>query len=128
MAKIYTLNKAEKLKSRAVIERLFNREGKSFALFPLRVIWLETPLDTEIPVQVAFSVPKKRFKKAVERNRIKRLMREAYRLNKPKFHASLLAQDKQGAVMFLFTGTEIPDFEALSEKMQQILKRLRRIL
>lgn len=123
-----TFNKSERLKSRKIIERIFNREGKSFSNYPLRVTWLETPLDTTFPVQITFSVSKKKFKKAVHRNRIKRLMREAYRLNKTKFYASLSAQEKQGAIIIIYTANEELPFHEIESKMKQALKRLRRIV
>lgn len=126
--KEYTFKKSERLKSRKIIERIFNREGKSFANFPLRVILLETPLNTEFPAQVTFSVSKRKFKKAVQRNRIKRLMREAYRLNKPKFYESLKAQDKQVAIMFIYLANEELPYKEIEVKMKQSLKRLRRIV
>ncbi len=124
--KKYTFKKSERLKSQKVITRIFNREGKSFSVFPIRVIWLETPIDSVFPAQATFSVSKKKFKKAVDRNRIKRLMREAYRLNKSKFYESLIAQEKHGAIMFIYLANEILDFETLESKMKQTLKRLRR--
>lgn len=124
----YTFKKSERLKSRKIIDRIFNREGKSFSTFPFRVVWLETPLNSEFPAQATFSVSKKKFKKAVHRNRIKRLMREAYRLNKPKFYASLMAQEKQGAIMFIYVANEERPFEEMNTKMKQALKRLRRIV
>jgi ribonuclease P protein component len=123
-----TFTKTERLKSHSIIQRIFKREGQSFAVYPIRVIWLETPLETAFPVQVAFSVPKRQFKKAVDRNRIKRLMREAYRLNKSKFYASVAAQEKQIAVLFIYTNKEIMTYDNVSEAMQKVLKRLRRSL
>jgi ribonuclease P protein component len=123
-----TFNKSERLKSRKIIERIFNREGKSFSHYPLRVIWLETPLDTTFPVQITFSVSKKKFKKAVHRNRIKRLMREAYRLNKAKLYASLAAQEKQGAIIIIYAANDELPFQEIESKMKQALKRLRRIV
>ncbi|MGB1120946.1 MAG: ribonuclease P protein component [Saprospiraceae bacterium] len=126
--KKYTFKKSERLKSRKIIERIFNREGQSFATYPILTIWLETPLNTDFPAQVTFSVSKKKFKKAVQRNRIKRLMREAYRLNKPKFYESLQVKEKQVAVIFVYIAKEELAFEVVEAKMKQSLKRLRRNL
>ena len=122
----YTFKKAERLKSRKIIERIFNREGHSLVTFPILTVWLETSLNSNFPAQATFSVSKKKFKKAVQRNRIKRLMREAYRLNKSKFYESLSSKEKQVAVMFVYIAKEEVTFEEIESKMKQGLKRLRR--
>ncbi len=126
--KKYTFKKSERLKSRKIIERLFNREGQSFATYPILTVWLETALGSDFPAQVTFSVSKRKFKKAVQRNRIKRLMREAYRLNKPKFYDSLISKNKQVAVIFVYIAREELDFLEIESKMKQSLKCLRRNL
>ena len=77
----YSYSKKEKLKSKKTIELLF-KEGDSVSDFPLRLVWLETSFDDGSQIKTAVSVSKKHFKTAVDRNRVKRLMREAYRLNK----------------------------------------------
>jgi ribonuclease P protein component len=77
-----TLKKQERLKSSKLIDRLF-KDGKSFGIYPLRLVWLETDLpQAGVWVQTGFTVPKRRFAKATARNRIKRKVREAYRLKK----------------------------------------------
>ncbi len=119
----YTFKKDEKLKSRKTIEQLF-KEGKSFSNFPFRVLWKFTE-DAKAPIQTGFAVSSKHFKKAVDRNRIKRLMREAYRLQKNELQ-SLLTQ-KQLAVFIIYVGNELPDYDFIFEKTDHVLTRLIKI-
>ena len=77
----YTLGKEERLKSRKLIDQLF-KEGKSFSSFPFRVVWKYLPSASDSFLKAGFTVSTKHFKKAVDRNRIRRLMKEAYRLQK----------------------------------------------
>lgn len=120
----FTFCKAERLKSKKVIERLFNKEGQSFARYPLRIIWLEMPLDTPFPVQFAVSVPKRRFKSAVKRNRIKRQIRETYRLRKRLLYDFLEKEEKQYAIMILYTANEELPYKEIDKRMRQIISRL----
>ena len=71
----FTLGKEERLKSRKLIGRLYT-EGETIKKFPLRMVYLQTEHTSNYPAQVGVSVPKRLFKKAVDRNRIKRLLRE----------------------------------------------------
>jgi len=121
----YTFKKDEKLKSRKTIEQLF-KEGKSFSNFPFRVLWKFTEL-AKAPVQTGFAVSSKHFKKAVDRNRIKRLMREAYRLQKNELQTQLMLQRKQLAVFIIYVGNELPDHDFIVEKMNHVLTRLIKI-
>ena len=81
-----------------------------------------------MPVQVTVSVSSRNFKKAVDRNRIKRQMREVYRLQKSPLTSQLNDVKKQLALFFIYTGKEIPEYTDLLEKMNKILVRLQDII
>ncbi|MBL4604884.1 MAG: ribonuclease P protein component [Flavobacteriaceae bacterium] len=112
-----TLGKQERLKSRKLIQKLFE-EGKSIKKFPVRFVYLQTEHISPFPVQASFSVPKRNFKKAVDRNRIKRLFREAYRLEKNKIYEEL---QKPYVFMVTFIGKKEPTFIELQQKIQEVL-------
>ena len=112
-----TYKKIEKLKSEKLIEKLFS-EGKSVAVYPLRLVYLKTNFDDPVKVKTGVSVSKRNFKKAVDRNRIKRLMREAYRLNKSKYFNNI---SDQYAFMILYIGKTGTDFETISKKMNTLM-------
>lgn len=122
----YTLGKEDKLKSRKIIEQLFN-EGKSFSLFPFRIIYLLQQSTTVGQLQASFSVGTRHFKKAVDRNRIKRLMREGYRLQKNELSDTVKTGNKNLQVFFIYTGTDIPTYALVSEKINGGIKRLQKI-
>ena len=122
----YTFPVEEKLKSRKQIEQLF-REGKSFSNFPFRILWLITA-KPNVVLQTGFTVSSKQFKKAVDRNRIKRIMREAYRLQKNELFDKLKENKKQLAVFFIYVGNELPDYHLIFEKIGNVLKRLLKLM
>lgn len=113
----HSFPKKEKLKSRKLIGQLF-AEGKSISKFPLRLVYLKTDLPEGTGIQAAVSVGKRNFKKAVDRNRIKRLLRETYRLNK---HMVLEGSEASYAFMFLYLGREMPEYKKTEHKMKQLL-------
>lgn len=125
----YQLGKNKRLKSRKAIDLLF-KDGKSFNIFPFRIIYQFSPVDTNTKtenLQAGFSATKRNFKKAVHRNRIKRLMREAYRLQKNELEQMLLQQNKKLAIFILYTGKELPAHDFVLEKMHLIIQKLQRL-
>ncbi len=123
------MGKNERLKSRKVIEQVF-KAGKSFSLFPFRVIYTlaNNPLPTaDGQLQAAFSVSKKHFKKATHRNRIKRLMRESWRLQKNNLAESVRSLNKNMTVFIIFSGKELPPYNLVVEKNTALINRLLKI-
>lgn len=119
----HTYSRSEKLKSRKVLNTLFTG-GKAISVFPVKLFWMPAGNTTGQPIQAGVGVSARHFSKAVHRNRIKRLLRECYRLNKQPLLASLQSQGKQVVVFFLYIGKEMPDHVLLNEKMQQALTKL----
>jgi ribonuclease P protein component len=124
-ARRYTLKKDERLKSRKAIELLF-RSGSSFSVFPLRVYWLFMERPGTV-LQSGFGVSTKNFKTAVGRNRVKRLMRETYRLQKIPLYEKLKDSNRQLAVFIIYSGNELPEYPLLFTKTGAVLKRLIKI-
>jgi ribonuclease P protein component len=129
----YTLGKTERLKSRKLIEQVF-KQGKAFSVFPFRIIYLlkEVEPNKALPtvndkLQTGFTVSAKYFKKAVDRNRIKRLMREGYRLQQNELQHTVAESNKQLSVFFIYTGNELPEYKIIFEKTESVLKRLQKI-
>jgi ribonuclease P protein component len=113
-----TLGKKERLKSRKLIGRLFE-EVTSIKNFPFRLVYLSTEITSVFSVKASFSVPKRNFKKAVDRNRIKRLIREAYRLEKKNVFKG---SNFHCAFMITFIGKKEPVFPDVQEKIKELLK------
>ena len=110
----------ERLKNKSVIDNLFSK-GQSYSLYPIRVVYTINPEPkTDARIQFALSVSKRNFKKAVNRNRIRRLVREAYRLEKETILKTLPENSPQIALMILFTGREIPTFEEVRKSMRKV--------
>lgn len=120
----FRFTRQERLKSRKLIGQLF-KEGQAFVAYPLRVAWALLPpaADPAIdaPAQLAISVPKRSFKTAVARNRLKRRIREAYRLHKPEWYAKLGGQ--RVALMLMYIAKEELSFAEIEAGMVKMLKK-----
>ena len=119
----HTFPKEEHLCRKKLIEELFGKQGSSFGVYPLRNVWLKSEAPTTVPPQVLISVSKRTFKRAVDRNRLKRLIREAYRLNKYR----LLEQPKGHPIALLgiiFTGKEKSPLALVEKKLISAFHRL----
>ncbi len=118
----FTLAREERLSSLRDIEALF-KEGKSLTKYPIRLVWHTTSLPGHYPVSVVFSVSKKKFPRAVDRNRIKRLLRENYRLLKPGFY-DRLPNGKHFHIGLIYTGQEIPGHPTIQRSLTVALGKL----
>lgn len=115
----YTLGKEERLKSRKLIGRLYT-EGQSIKAFPLRMVYIQTEHTSNYPAQVGVSVPKRNFKRAVDRNRIKRLLRESYRLQKNIVYTAI---DKPYVFMISYLAKDEWKYADIEHKMEKLLTK-----
>lgn len=117
----FTLGAAERLKSRKKIQSLF-ATGRVVNFPPFRIIYQVNHDDTTLQFGVAAGT--RQFKKAVDRNRIKRLIREAYRLQKNELKDLLIAKQKSLALFVIYTGKAIPDYPFIFDKIGKVLQKL----
>jgi len=121
---MYTFKKEERLCNKRLIDSLF-QNGSSFLCYPFKASWLVSEEPQPFPVQILFSVPKKRFKRAVDRNLIRRRMREAYRLHKQQYLYDILNSSQKKIVLALgFIGKEIAPYDFTEKKMLKFLTQL----
>ena len=113
----FTFNKKDKLKSQKVIDKLF-LEGKTVTSFPLKLIYLKTEFSDGQRIKAGVTVSKRNFKKAVDRNRIKRLLRESYRLNRDPYFNNI---STSYALMILYIGGEQTDFDTINSHFKILL-------
>ena len=104
---------------------LFSGNAKSFSAFPLRVVFMPVNAAQNIPAAILISVPKKRFKRAVKRNRIKRQIREAYRKNKHCLLQLLQGQQNGLLMAFIFMDSELHPSSEIENKLKELLDRIR---
>lgn len=118
-----SFSKKEHLCGEKRINALFT-SGQAFIVYPFRVVYILEPANNNETAIVMVSVPKKRFKRAVKRNRLKRLMREAYRLNKQELIGVLQNKISHLQVSFQYISDEELDFETVEKKMKVALQKL----
>lgn len=118
----------ERLKKEQHINTLFLK-GKAYSVFPLRVIWLSTPRlqTTDSPVLAGFSIPKKKFGSSVHRHRIRRLIVEAWRLNKATLYPHVPA-DVQVHLFFIYTDKQMPEFAQIEHVVKEAINKLKQII
>ncbi len=122
-AKRYTFPKEEHLCRKKLIDELFGKQGSSFGVYPLRIVWLKSEGPTAAPPQVLISVSKRGFKRAVDRNRLKRLIREAYRLNKYRL-LEHPGGHSVGVLGIIYTGKEKSALALVEKKLISAFHRL----
>lgn len=113
----------ERLSSRKIIGSLFE-EGSSLYSYPFTIAWMESDPTQQYPARVAISVPKKRLKRAVDRNRVKRVVREAWRHNKTVLYEALEQQNITIVLMLIYTGTGIPSQADINIAIEKLILKL----
>lgn len=117
----FSFAKSERLKHRKLFEALFTGSNRHLK-HPLLCLYQTTTLPTDEPIQVGFAVPKKHFKTAVERNQIKRWLREAYRQNANPLKATLAAKNIRIAVLFITLKSDNISYDRIRDKMVLLLR------
>jgi ribonuclease P protein component len=119
---VFTLCKEERLCGERVISNLFDL-GCSFFLPPYKVFWIKTPGINSFPSRFAISVPKRRFKRAVKRNLLKRRTREAFRINKQILN-EVVTDGRQIHLMVIYSSDRLLSYAELEDSMKKILQRI----
>jgi ribonuclease P protein component len=116
-----TFHKKERLCSRKSIDALFEK-GTSYNVYPVKVMYIEITYNTDHPVKAMFVVPKRNFKKAHDRNKLRRRMKESYRLNKSVFYQSIGLRKLQ--VAFIYTSRKAEEYSMINAAVTTILKKM----
>ncbi|WP_109831375.1 ribonuclease P protein component [Reichenbachiella versicolor] len=122
IATSYSFPKKERISSKKLIDALFNK-GASFHIYPFMIKYLPNSEVDAVCHQVLVSVSKKRFKRAVDRNRVKRLVKEAYRLNKPH-HLQKAKSGNYWLIAYIYVGKKIHSYQMIEKKLIESFHRL----
>lgn len=118
-----TLHKVERLDKKKIIEKMFAGGSRSFSVFPLRVVYLLVE-ELEADVSILISVSKRRFKRAVKRNRVKRQIREAYRVNKHELLNVLAEKQCRLAIAFIYLSDQLVESAVIEDRVKTALARI----
>ena len=118
-----TLHKVERLDKKKIIEKMFAGGSRSFSVFPLRVVYLPVE-ELEADASILISVSKRRFKRAVKRNRVKRQIREAYRVNKHELLNILVERKWRLAIAFIYLSDQLVESSIIEDRMRIALVRI----
>jgi ribonuclease P protein component len=118
-----TFHKQERLCSKKQMEVLF-KNGTSHNAYPVKLIYLVTPVDLQFPAQAMFVVPKRNFKRSPDRNLLKRRMREVYRLQKRFLYQELTAANKKCIIAFLYTGKKEEKYDVIELAIKKLLNKI----
>lgn len=118
-----TLHKVERLDKKKIIEKMFAGGSRSFSVFPLRVVYLPVE-ELEADASILISVSKRRFKRAVKRNRVKRQIREAYRVNKHELLNTLVERKCRLAIAFIYLSDQLVESSIIEDRMRIALVRI----
>lgn len=118
-----TLRKPERLNKKKVIEKMFAGGSRSFSVFPLRVVYLPVEA-SEASASILISVSKRRFRHAVKRNRVKRRIREAYRVNKHGLLRVLEERRCHLAIAFIYLSDQLVNFSLIEARIKTALARI----
>ena len=121
-----SFKKEERLCNIQLIEKLYHN-GSSFLVYPFRIIWLSSEANSEFPVQVLISIPKKKFKRAVDRNLLKRRIREIYRIQKSENLFPFFNERSEKIVLGInYIGNEIAEYASMEKKFNTAMLRLKK--
>ena len=123
-----TFKKNERLCSRILMERLFQGDNRSVSAYPLRAVYIPVDLSEQQGVSLLISVPKKRFHDAVDRNRVKRQIREAYRKHKHGLVEQMATREQGLLVAFIYVSAQIESTAYIEKRVIRLLDKIKESL